>query len=67
MDLRSFGPTEVIQHTVMEHEDLQTANTKLHPGNVLPHDRGTAVAEDGRITALLSKASWNVIRLRMKN
>ncbi|MNI25455.1 Intracellular exo-alpha-(1-_5)-L-arabinofuranosidase [compost metagenome] len=67
VDLRSFGQTEVIQHIVMDHEDLQAANTKQHPGNVLPHDRGTAVAEDGRITALLSKASWNVIRLRVKS
>ncbi|OKP90528.1 alpha-N-arabinofuranosidase [Paenibacillus helianthi] len=67
VDLRSFGKTTVIQHTVMDHEDLQAANTKASPGNVLPHDRGTASAEDGRITALLSKASWNVIRLRVEN
>ncbi|WP_379153567.1 alpha-N-arabinofuranosidase [Paenibacillus sp. sgz5001063] len=67
VDLRSFGKTTVIQHTVMDHEDLQAANTKSSPGNVLPHDHGTASAEGGRITALLSKASWNVIRLRVEN
>ncbi|MNG34862.1 Intracellular exo-alpha-(1-_5)-L-arabinofuranosidase [compost metagenome] len=41
-------------------EEVSAYNEELH-------DRGTAVAEDGRITALLSKASWNVIRLRVKS
>lgn len=67
VDLRSFGKTTVIQHTVMDHENLQAANTKANPGEVLPHDRGTASAEGGRVTALLSKASWNVIRLRVES
>ncbi|WP_019911688.1 arabinosylfuranosidase ArfA [Paenibacillus sp. HW567] len=67
VDLRSFGKTTVIQHTVMDHDNLQAANTKANPGAVLPHDRGTASAEGGRVTALLSKASWNVIRLKVES
>jgi alpha-N-arabinofuranosidase len=65
VDLRSFGKVEVIQHTVLAHENLHAANTRLNPGNVLPHERGTAAADSGRVSALLPAASWNVIRLRM--
>ncbi|WP_370656261.1 arabinosylfuranosidase ArfA [Paenibacillus pedocola] len=65
VDLRSFGATTVLQHTVLEHEDIYAANTRQNPGTVLPHDRGNASAEGGRVSALLPKASWNVIRLRV--
>lgn len=65
VDLRSFGAVEVIQHTILEHEDLQAANTRSNPANVLPHNRGTAAADGGRVSALLPAASWNVIRLRV--
>ncbi|AIQ52192.1 arabinosylfuranosidase ArfA [Paenibacillus sp. FSL R7-0331] len=66
VDLRSFGEASVIQHTVLENEDLYAANTRQNPGNVLPHDRGNAAADGGRVSALLPKASWNVIRLKVK-
>ncbi|WP_269751879.1 arabinosylfuranosidase ArfA [Paenibacillus tianjinensis] len=65
VDLRSFGAATVLQHTVLEHEDIYAANTRHNPGTVLPHDRGNASAEGGRVSALLPKASWNVIRLRV--
>lgn len=65
VDLRSFGKVEVIQHTVLEHEDLLAANTRSNPANVLPHNRGTADADGGRVSGLLPAASWNVIRLRV--
>ncbi len=67
VDLRSFGATTVLQHTVLEHEDIYAANTRHNPGTVLPHDRGNASAEGGRVSALLPKASWNVIRLRVNS
>ncbi|MNF06372.1 Intracellular exo-alpha-(1-_5)-L-arabinofuranosidase 1 [compost metagenome] len=45
VDLRSFGAATVLQHTVLEHEDIYAANTRHNPGTVLPHDRGNASAE----------------------
>jgi alpha-L-arabinofuranosidase len=66
VSLRSFGNVRVIEHLVLEHEDVKASNTKNHPNEVLPHNRGTARAADGVVEARLSKASWNVIRLQVE-
>ena len=63
-DIRSFRDFRVIQHLVLEHEDIKAVNTVDHPNNVVPHNRGNARVQDGEATALLSKRSWNVIRLK---
>ncbi|WP_189023538.1 arabinosylfuranosidase ArfA [Paenibacillus albidus] len=65
VDLRSFGAVHVLEHIVLEHEELKACNTKQSPETVVPHNGGSAQAEGGRMTALLAKASWNVIRLRV--
>lgn len=65
VDLRSFGTVRMIEHTVLNHEDIKAVNTKLNPENVVPHTCGTTIADGGHVTAQLSKASWNVIRLRV--
>lgn len=67
VDLRSFKNVTVFQHTVLEHEDIHASNTRNNPGNVLPHNRGNAAAEDGSVSALLPKASWNVIRMKVNS
>ena len=63
-DIRSFKDFRVIQHLVLEHEDIKAVNTALYPNNVVPHNRGNARVQDGEAIALLSKRSWNVIRLK---
>lgn len=63
-DIRSFKDYRVFQHLVLEHEDIKAVNTEIHPYNVVPHDKGSARMQDGELTALLSKRSWNVIRLK---
>ena len=67
VDVRSFGEVSIIEHLVLENEDLKAANTKMKPDNVVPHKGGNAKTEDGYVKAVLSKASWNVIRLQIKN
>jgi alpha-N-arabinofuranosidase len=62
-DVRSFGGYEVFDHLVLEHEDPKATNTAKHPSSVTPHKRGDAAVLDGRLTALLPRLSWNVIRL----
>jgi alpha-N-arabinofuranosidase len=52
----------VIEHLVLEHDDLKAVNT-ADQENVKPHTGGNAVCEDGYVKARLTKASWNVIRL----
>jgi alpha-N-arabinofuranosidase len=62
-DFRSFGGYEVVEHLVLEHEDPKATNTAKHPDNVTPHKGGDAAIQDGKLTALLPRLSWNVIRL----
>lgn len=64
VDLRSFSSVNIIEHIVLEHEDIKAVNTKSNPHNVMP-SQGKAVVEGGHVKALLAKASWNVIRLRV--
>jgi len=65
VDLRSFGNVSLIQHIVLEHDDLKAVNTKENPNNVVPHNNGITVIDGANIQAKLSKASWNVIRLKV--
>lgn len=61
-DVRSFAGYSVIEHLVLEHDDLKAVNTK-DADHVQPHNRGNASLDSGILTARLGKASWNVIRL----
>lgn len=62
-DIRSFEGYAVTEHIVLEHDNLKAVNT-ADLESVKPHTRGNAKARDGHVNALLSKASWNVIRLK---
>jgi alpha-N-arabinofuranosidase len=51
-----------VEHIVLENDDLkQTNSAKGTP--VAPHSNGNAVIENGLVSAVLPKLSWNVIRL----
>ena len=65
-DLRGFCGYEVVEHIVLTHEDLKAANTADQPNNVVPHLGGNAQISEGKLSALLPKQSWNVIRLAKK-
>jgi len=66
-ELRGFTGFAVQEHIVLEHEDLKAVNTAANPDNVTPHNKGNAAVEDGKVKAVLGKASWNVIRLAKVN
>ena len=62
-DLRTFEGYRVLEHIVLENDDMLAVNTAEHQA-VLPKavtDRDQLV--DGILTSRLGKASWNVIRL----
>ena len=62
-DLRTFEGYRVLEHIVLENNDMLAVNTAEHQA-VLPKavtDRDQLV--DGILTSRLGKASWNVIRL----
>ncbi|SFD64917.1 alpha-N-arabinofuranosidase [Paenibacillus catalpae] len=66
LDLASFSDVSVIEHIVLESEDLKATNTKANPRHVVPHAGGRSSVDNGNVQAILSKASWNVIRLQTK-
>lgn len=61
-DVRSFEGYRLVEHIVLENEDLKAVNTAAEE-KVKPHVGGQSECKDGVVTARLSKASWNVIRL----
>jgi alpha-N-arabinofuranosidase len=66
VDLRSFGTCKVLEHLVLENGDLKAKNSADQPNRVLPHKNGNALLDGTKVTASLSKASWNVIRLSLQ-
>lgn len=62
IDLRDFSGAGLIEHIVLEHEDLKAVNTAAKPDNVVPHKNGVTRVTGEKATAVLNKHSWNVIR-----
>lgn len=61
--LRGLERNRVLEHIVLESDDLKARNTAETPNNVAPHSRGDAQMQDGQLRATLPRLSWNVIRL----
>ncbi|WP_424765957.1 alpha-N-arabinofuranosidase [Paenibacillus sp. sgz302251] len=61
-DIRSYPGYGVIEHIVLENENLKAVNT-LGNESVKPHKNGHSSATDGMLQATLPKHSWHVIRL----
>ncbi len=64
-DIRSFNGYELIEHIVMENQDLKASNSAILQA-VAPKNGQNCRVEDGTLTTVLNKASWNVIRLGKK-
>ncbi|MBS4200477.1 alpha-N-arabinofuranosidase [Bacillus sp. FJAT-49732] len=62
-DIRNFEGYKVVEHIVLENDDLKQVNTATSQA-VAPHNNGDATNDNGRVTASLPKLSWNVIRLK---
>lgn len=64
VDIRSFNPDRVLEHIVLENDDLKAVNgpagEQVYPVNA---DSRTSL-DKGVATVFLKKASWNVIRLK---
>jgi alpha-N-arabinofuranosidase len=65
VDLRSFGACRLIEHIVLQNDDLKAVNTEKNPDMVKPHNGGNAAVDGFKVSASLAKASWNVIRLKV--
>lgn len=65
IDLRQFPNASVIEHIVLEHEDLKAVNSAKEPDHVAPHNNGVTEIIVEEAVAVLPKQSWNVIRLKL--
>ena len=66
MDLRQFADFRVIEHVVLEHDNLFATNTEENPDNVKPHTCDNSAVEGGILTSRLPRKSWNMVRLGRK-
>lgn len=62
VDIRNFEGYEVLEHIVLENDDLKLRNSATGTP-VEPHSNGNAKSDNGGVLAVLPKLSWNVIRL----
>jgi len=61
-DVRNFEEYQIIEHIVLENEDLKATNTP-ELERVKPHSNGNAYLDGGTVVTNLASKSWNVIRL----
>lgn len=65
-DVRSFEGYRVAEHIVLESDDLKVVNA-FGQENVKPKTTQQTTMDNGELTSMLHKASWNVIRLVKDN
>ncbi len=61
-DLRSLGARSLLEHIVLGHPDLKAVNSAENPDNVVPVNVSGTKLEAGRASAVIKKATWNVLR-----
>jgi len=66
LDLRQYEGYGVKLHTVLNSNGMRDVNTEAEPFKVAPRNNGNAKLEDGILTALLEKHSYNTIVLKKK-
>jgi alpha-N-arabinofuranosidase len=66
-DAREYADYVVLEHLVLTADDIMSGNTADNPDNVVPQSIGQASLTDGKLSAILPRTSWNVIRLKKKN
>jgi len=64
LDIKGFDGYSIVEHLVLENEDLRAVNTVDRPDVVAPSVRTESIIhKDGsKLGIRLEKASWNVIR-----
>lgn len=62
-DLRAFGQLKVVEHSVLHHDDVKAINTEDAPDTVSPIAGDLGTMDSGRLSVLMPRLSWNVVRL----
>ncbi len=67
LDLRSFGSVQMVEHQVMQGDDIYAQNTFAEPDRVVPYKKGLTTAEtDGAYHWQLEPLSWHVLRFAVE-
>lgn len=63
-DLRSFGDSSLMEHIVLENDDLKAVNSSEEE-KVAPSTSNESTLEGGKLHTVLHPMSWNVIRIHL--
>ena len=66
LDARGFEGWDFKEHIEMYADSPEAANTWEHPDTILPKTNADTRCESGKVTAVLKKVSWNVLRFARK-
>ena len=61
---RIFGDSKLIEHLVLENNDLKAVNSSSEE-KVAPSTSSETKVDGGEVTSVLHPASWNVIRISL--
>lgn len=64
MDLQGYEAKSVVEHRILVSDDPEAVNREAHD-RVKPGFKTGAVVEDGKVTVILDRLSWNVIRIKI--
>ncbi|MDF2513514.1 MAG: alpha-N-arabinofuranosidase, partial [Herbinix sp.] len=65
-DIRSFEGYRLLEHIVLEHDDLKASNSAAVQ-EVAPRNRTDGVLDNGIFRTNLHRVSWNVIRFKKQD
>ncbi len=65
-DIRGFQECCLIEHIVLQDDNVKKTNSKDVPLSVVPYHKHDVFIEGSCVKALLPNLSWNVIRLSLK-
>lgn len=65
IDLSDFTNAKLLEHIVMQNNDLKAINSAIEPNNIIPNNNGVTIVSGETATATLSNLSWNVIRFQI--
>lgn len=64
-DLRGMEGYQLIEHIVLENDDMKIYNSSVQE-RIVPKTVKRSILENGTLNSQVTKASWNVIRLKNK-
>ena len=63
LDVRGFEGYKLAEHIEMYTDDLEKGNSFEYPDVIKPTKNTDTQMDNGKVTAVAKKLSWNVIRL----